>query len=329
MPLDCPTPRSPWPTDTTLIHQALPYNNADQFLAAAVPFLSNGVEAGDLVMCASGAANLALLCDTLPADTAAEVDFVGSQHWYRSPAQALSQAYRLIDHHAAPGRRVRFLGEPLAHRSGPDGLTEAATAAWMRYEARVNVMLAGQPAWLICPYDITRLGPQILHGITHAHPMVATPNRVWPGAYDEHDWFHSTPRDDFDEPPDVLYTQAVTVRTLGPTRNIIRAHARNSGLDQQAADLFVVAASEAMTNAIQHAGGMGVVRLWQEYDHMVCEVADYGSEHGLSLTDFGARPDQHRLGLRFITELCHRIQVSAGADGTVVRLHSYPAAAAS
>src|SRR5689334_5406451 len=85
------------------------------------------------------------------------------------------------------------------------------------------------------------------------------------------------------------------------------------------------AAEHEPTNAIQHAGGIGVVRLWQEHGHLVCEVADYGSDLGHTIT--GSRPssDRRRLGLRCIAEVCDHVQVSSGPDGTVIRLHSYPA----
>jgi anti-sigma regulatory factor (Ser/Thr protein kinase) len=323
---DCPTPRSPRPTDS-LIHQALPYRTTDQFLAAAVPFLSNGAAADDLVLCVTSAANLAQLRDRLPADALAKISLTDSRDWYRNPVQALGDAYRIVDQNAMLGRRVRFWGEPLAQDpdTRDDGHPGGTRSAWMRYEAQVNVVMAGHPAWIICPYDIARLGPQVLDGVTRTHPMITTPNRAWLGAYDERRWFHPARRTGLDQPARVLHLQVVTTEILAAARDAIRGHADAAGLGRPAVDRFVLAVNEAMSNAIEHAGGLGVLRLWLDPVHLVCEVTDYGP--GLA-RDPGERlgPDTDRardgFGSRVITGCCADVQVVAGSDGTVIRLRS-------
>jgi anti-sigma regulatory factor (Ser/Thr protein kinase) len=327
---DCPTPRSPRPTDR-LIHEGFPYRSVEQYLATAVPFLRNGTDADDLVVCIGSASNLALLRSELPPDSAAAITFRDSREWYRHPSQTLDEVYRLVDEHAVLGRRVRIWGELPAHavsprRGGPGRLQ----SSWMRYEAQLNVVLSRHPAWLLCAYDITGLGPGVLDAVTRTHPVIVTPNRAWPGAYDEDHRFHLPHEDDLDQPTDVAHRQMITSEMLGAGRDAVRHHAREVGLDEDATAAFVVAVNEAMTNAVQHGGGVGVLRLWHEPDHLVCEIADRGRGlgHDPAGSDDRTDPAHGRFGLHLIAELCADVRVVTSAEGTTIRLHSDPAALA-
>jgi serine/threonine-protein kinase RsbW len=95
-------------------------------------------------------------------------------------------------------------------------------------------------------------------------------------------------------------------------------------MDQARARDFVVAVSEIVTNAIEHGGGCGRVRLWVAEDEMICEVADEGE--GVDDLQAGSRPPavsaEGGYGLWMARSLCRRVygRTTEGV-GTTVWLH--------
>ncbi len=87
---------------------------------------------------------------------------------------------------------------------------------------------------------------------------------------------------------------------------------------------FAVAVNEIVTNAKEHGGGRGRVRVWRQHDELVCEVAD----EGIGVIDRAAGsvpppPSIHGgYGLWMARQLCLRVhgRTAAGA-GTTVWLH--------
>jgi serine/threonine-protein kinase RsbW len=87
---------------------------------------------------------------------------------------------------------------------------------------------------------------------------------------------------------------------------------------------FAVAVNEIVTNAKEHGGGRGRVRVWRQHDELVCEVADEGA--GVSDPAAGSGPPpvstHGGYGLWMARQLCRRVhgRTAAGA-GTTVWLH--------
>jgi two-component sensor histidine kinase len=62
-------------------------------------------------------------------------------------------------------------------------------------------------------------------------------------------------------------------------RRVLRA-VRRCGLGSDAADGFLIAVNEAMTNAVRHGGGVGRLGLWiarQTADHLAIESGPVGT----------------------------------------------------
>jgi serine/threonine-protein kinase RsbW len=108
---------------------------------------------------------------------------------------------------------------------------------------------------------------------------------------------------------------------MAAVRSFVRAAAEERGLARARADLLVLAVSELTTNTLQHTTGGGVVRLWGDDRHVVCEVADGGAAR-----PFGQMPaadSQRGRGLAIVERVVDEVSTSAGPDGTVVRVRMY------
>jgi CheY-like chemotaxis protein len=149
------------------VHEALVYSTMEEFLASTVPFVDEGLDAGDAVLVATKEANLKMLREALEAD-AARVDFVDSGEWYRSPTPTLEAYDRYIRVRLEEGaERVRIIGEPVWPRT-----SARAVAEWKRYESGINVALASLPTWVVCPYDAGELPEGILADAERTHPAL-------------------------------------------------------------------------------------------------------------------------------------------------------------
>lgn len=96
-----------------------------------------------------------------------------------------------------------------------------------------------------------------------------------------------------------------------------RAHAWQPG---DAADDFVLAVSEIVTNAVVHGGGTGVLTLWVERDRLTCRVTDTGP--GMADPAAGCTPPPPSApggyGLWLARNLTSTLLVSTSSAGTTV-----------
>ena len=105
---------------------------------------------------------------------------------------------------------------------------------------------------------------------------------------------------------------------VAAVRSFVRTAAVERGLAPTRAELLVLAVSELTSNTLQHTTGGGVVRLWSDDRHVVCEVADGGGARS-----FGQMPaaNSHRgRGLAIVQRVVDEVSTSTGPDGTVVRV---------
>lgn len=158
-----------------LSHQALVYSSEDEFLAATVPFVLEGLERGERVLAVTSIGNVAILQRALGTD-ADVVDFADAVEWYIDPATTLRTYQQYVDAHRAGGR-VRVIGEPVW-----GGLGGERVQAWTRYESLLNVAFAISPVSIMCPYDASALSPAIVHAAHCTHPEICTAGTVSPSS---------------------------------------------------------------------------------------------------------------------------------------------------
>ncbi|GAA0487746.1 hypothetical protein Ade02nite_11930 [Paractinoplanes deccanensis] len=106
---------------------------------------------------------------------------------------------------------------------------------------------------------------------------------------------------------------------LAPLRDFVRLHATALGLPGSRADLLTLAVSELATNTLQHTDSGGVVRLWAEDGHVVCDVIDSGPMRTLGRAMPAADAPRGR-GLAIVERICDQVGVEESPEGTRVRL---------
>jgi transcriptional regulator with XRE-family HTH domain len=152
-----------------LVHRALFYDGHDDFLAAAVPYLREGVARDERPLAVATAAQLRGLKAQLGRD-AKKVTLADSATWYDSPSAALMRYRAYLDDVTSSGARtVRVLGEPVWSKR-----SAASVKAWVRYESLVNLVFANASASLVCPYDLRHTPQHVIASARRTHPQVVT-----------------------------------------------------------------------------------------------------------------------------------------------------------
>jgi anti-sigma regulatory factor (Ser/Thr protein kinase) len=299
-----------------LLHQVAFYDDADGFLGAAVPYLRQGLEAGEPILVALGPDRTDLLRGALGVD-ADPIAFADVEGFGRNPARLLPAWQDFVDRHP-PGRPLRGLGEPIWPGRGAAAIDECERA-----EALFNVGLAPEPRPaldLLCLYDRSALDDDTLEEAVLSHPHLhgdgcARPNPDW----DDHQpepFAGSLP-----SPPLEARRIEFDRETLNGLRAAAGIEAGEAGLAEDRAADFVLAASELAANSVLHGGGCGTATIWREPGTLLVEVRDEGRiENPLAGR---VRPLPHRergRGLWVANQLVDLLQIRSGPGGTCARL---------
>ncbi|MCK2212233.1 sensor histidine kinase [Actinomadura sp. ATCC 31491] len=300
-----------------LVHHALVYGSDGHFVSVTAPFCQEGLAAGDKVLAVTTAANIALLRAALGRD-ADDVEFVEAAGWYDAPGRTLAAYDRYVQVHQDGRRRVRVIGEPVWQ-----GRSAAEETEWIRYESALNAAFAGQPAWIVCPYDERVLPGRIVAEARRTHPALLTPGGVRPSdAYVEPESFTC----DADAlplpppPPDPLADFPFD-GDLHLMRGLVRAAVAPLGMSEERVGLLLLAVNEVVSNAVEHGGGHGRLVVWAEGPVVVCDVTDPGRMER-SLPGFRTpEPTATRgYGLWVVRRVCDLLEIRTGPAGTQIRL---------
>jgi anti-sigma regulatory factor (Ser/Thr protein kinase) len=301
-------------TNPALIHQALLYADAQQFLAAVLPFILEGLDRDEPVLAVATKANSAMLREELN-DAAGAVKFVDPAQWYDAPGRTLAACHRYVRERRNGQERVRVIGEPVW-----SGWDQLETAGWKRFEASLNIAFAAAPAWMICSYDQRTLPPEVLADARRTHPQFsgggASPDYADPKTFYDQWQLDLTPA------PEGAYTSLPFDSDPAPVRHFAAAQATRLGLPPGRIDDLVLAVNEVATNAIRHGAGHGEIRVWRAERYLVCEVFDAGSG---ATEPFGYLPpdpdSEGGHGLWITRQLCDLVEIRTRPGGTTVRLY--------
>ncbi|QEU96383.1 sensor histidine kinase [Streptomyces kanamyceticus] len=316
-------------TCTGFVHQALCYDSDDAFLAGTVDFVREGLAADDAVLAVVDRHNVGLLRDAL-GGAEKEVDYVDAVDWYGFPSRTLGRYHDYCTEHGRGGaRRVRVIGEPVW-----TGRTPFETSEWIRYESLVNVAFADSGHRILCPYDTRALPADVVAGIRRTHPELAV------GSGEQRPSGRYVDPAEFVAECDRLGPEpeapAGSVREVGfqrgesvAVRLAAAEFARRGGLAQGRARDMAAAVHEVAVNAVRFGGGSGVLRLWQDADWVVCEVADHGGgARAVPVEDAGflghVPPDPYAAsghGLWVVRQLSDLVTERISARGSAVRLY--------
>jgi anti-sigma regulatory factor (Ser/Thr protein kinase) len=298
------------------VHPALFYRGESEYLAGTVPFVLAGLAAGAPVAVAVPGANLALLRAELGAD-AERVRMLDMTEAGRNPGRIIPSVLRAFAD-AHPGGPVRIIGEPIW-----PARSELEYPACAQHEALINHAFTGRDVTILCPYDADRLKPEVLADAEATHPVLvdADGERTSP-RYDP-DRIVATYNQVLPVPPElVLVLDATTDTEVTMARRLALDHAAGSGLSRSRATDVALAATELLTNSIEHGGGTGTLRLWAGHGHVVCEVHDSGT---LADPLAGRRPARaghpRGRGLLLVNQIADLVRTHTSADGTVIRAY--------
>ncbi|GAA1657122.1 ATP-binding protein [Catellatospora bangladeshensis] len=107
---------------------------------------------------------------------------------------------------------------------------------------------------------------------------------------------------------------------LAGLRGFVRDRAVAAGLATARAELLMLAASELMSNTLEHTGDGGLVRVWTEAGAVVCEVRDR-RPRGFRPPGAAVMPAADAMrgrGLAIVEQVCDVVSTAAG--GTAVQL---------
>jgi CheY-like chemotaxis protein len=159
-------------------HEALVYSSANELVEASVPFLRQGLAAGEDLLVVLRDHGVAALREAL-GDDAARVEFRDSVDWYRSPEHSVAGYTRYLDEHLGRGvPRVRVVAEVI----WPQRSLASEVAGWKHYEAKISMAMASVPVSFVCTYDTRELPADIVGAARQTHPVVRTVDGAWPSA---------------------------------------------------------------------------------------------------------------------------------------------------
>jgi anti-sigma regulatory factor (Ser/Thr protein kinase) len=310
----------PSPGPVGYSHRAVLYESSGDLAASVLPFLRQGLEAGEAVAAFVQEENVGALREGLSPAERKVVAVVSSDESYRHPARALAGLHGLLHDHVEEGRGARVVGEqPLAH------LPEEKVAELCRVDAAFDAVCAFPGVQVVCPYNARTLPPSLIERVQRSHgTLMADGGWVGNPAY---------------EPPEALLCEdrARTVLSEPPpwaaelrapespsqARRFVADHLATVGADGGAdVEDLLLAVGEVVANAFEHATAERV-RAWRTGSRMVCEVHDRGP--GIADVLAGYRQPEitwvKGRGLWLAHQLTDRVEIQTASDGTTVRLH--------
>ncbi|GAA2534345.1 MULTISPECIES: anti-sigma factor RsbA family regulatory protein [Streptomyces] len=297
------------------VHPALFYRGTDQYIAGTVPFLREGLDAGEPAAVAAPPDRLELIREGL-GERAAEVRFIDMTRAGRNPGRIIPSVLRKFADAQPSARRVRIIGEPIWQ-----GRSAVEYPACVQHEALINAAFTGRAVTILCPYDAGQLEKQALSDALATHPVVIDADgETQSTAYSPEQIIAR-----YNEPllaPLGAAAFPFAAQTLPDTRDFAVSQARSLGVSGVSLGDLELVVAELTTNSVVHGAGSGTLRIWAESDRIVCEVHDGGR-----LTDplAGRRPPNPTQpggrGLLLVHQLADLVRVHTGPDGTTIRCY--------
>jgi anti-sigma regulatory factor (Ser/Thr protein kinase) len=299
-------------------HEGGFYRSDSEFAALIVPFVEEGVAAGEPVIIGYDDRKAGLLQSWLTNPSA--VEFIGDQSLYATPARAIATYRRLFERHLAAGAaQIRIAGD--VPHPGNGGRFEG----WDRYESAVNTVWQDFPVWGRCLYDTTTAPKAVLEVVERTHPRIISPSgeRRASRHYQDTVAFEGLPA-----APDPLEASPPITELTRPSEAQARHALAQIGhgrlADTSLADL-TIGVSEAVSNARLHGQPPPTVRIWATPDRIVVTVHDTGPGPADPLAGLVPAPhsrSNHGLGLWIMHQLDIDVALVHSADGFTVRLRA-------
>ena len=295
-------------------HPALFYQGPWEYLSETIPFIRAGLAADEPVAVAVPRPRLELLREAL-GDLVERVRLVDMSEAGRNPGRIIAEVLRAaVDAH--PDKRVRVIGEPIW-----PGRSDLEYPACVQHEALINMAFSGLSVTILCPYDVASLDPVVIADAVATHPTLIQSGTSWPSPGYAPEQIMTEHNRALPEPADATVVPFDAGR-LRRARRRAAEHAERIGLAAERVDDVLLAVGEMAANSLRHGGGAGVLRLWTDADHVVCEVADSGVIDDPLVGRRPAAPGQlSGRGLLMVNHLADLVRMHTTSDGTVVRAY--------
>lgn len=302
------------PSVEPFVHPALFYRGEEEYLHGTVPFVRDGLKAGEPVAVAVPGPNLAMLKAALGEDVA-HVKFLDMTEAGRNPGRIIPRVLRAFaDTHRHT--RVRIIGEPIWA-----GRSTVEYPACVQHEALINPAFQGRDVTILCPYDADRLDGQVLTDAYATHPLIISGGRERPSTSYAPE--HVVAR--YNQPleqPAAAEELAFQADQLPGARRFAVGQASRFGLSGGRLEDVALIVAELTTNSVLHGGGSGVLRVWAEGGQVVCEVRDHGNlDDPLAGRRPPARDRPGGRGLLLVHSLADLVRLHTGPGGTAVRCY--------
>jgi hypothetical protein len=292
----------------TFRHCACLYEDDEQFLAAAVPFLTEGLESGQRSLAVTTPHQRALLGAALGARSES-VDYADSASFGGVPPRYLAACHR----YWKGGAGVRILAGPLwAGRSARE------ITAWTLMEAALNVTLASTSISMMCSYDAAALGQDIIVNALRTHPERAAGAARSPSAgySDPAEFARSFGAAPLPDPPATAEAFEFD-GDLRELRRFIAGSAVARGMAGGGAQMLVLAASEIGAYLKNRWPASTAVRVWEQQAAAVCDFRQPGgsvTDPFLALRPAGLVPGDGD-GLWLANQICDWMEIRPAATG--------------
>ncbi|WP_305015727.1 MULTISPECIES: sensor histidine kinase [unclassified Amycolatopsis] len=249
-------------------HVGLLYSGDTEYLDGTIPYILEGLKLDEPVAVAVPGRNLTLIEDAL-GDSAAEVELIDMTEAGRNPGRILPGVLlAFADNRPGP---VRIIGEPIW--AGRSPLEYPACA---QHEALINFAFGDRDLSILCPYDRTRLEDGVLADAERTHPILSGAD----GDRRSEGYAPDAVVEQYNLPlPEPVVADAFRfdLARLSAVRHFAQVRAEESGLAPNRVEDLVLAVAELSANSVLHGSGQGVVRVWRDEDHVLCEVIDEGT----------------------------------------------------
>jgi anti-sigma regulatory factor (Ser/Thr protein kinase) len=296
-------------------HSALLFDSDNELVAAALPYLTEGLAAGESALLTCRAERNAALTEALGDDE--RVVAIPRESVYPEAVQSVT-AYRriVLDQLARGSGRVRVIGEV------PFGTEPELWNAWIRFEGICNVALAPLALSTVCAYDTRDLPDPVRDGVVRTHPRLLGRD----GHHDNDGYVDLTTTHSGSEPgpagPPALHIPRVTYgEQLTEVRRGVLEALHRAAYGARTCGDFPVAVGEVVTNALVHGRPPVDVRLWLEPARVVCVVSDGGPGFDDPLA--GYLPPEHptsAAGLWLARQMCDTLSTARTGDRFAVHL---------
>ena len=303
-------------------HDAILYDNPEALLQAAVPFVEDGLSAGDLVVVQVPEHTWSMLQPQLASTQ--EIARGPLNDMYGNPHQALWSLKQLVEQEIRGGATaVRALAEI------PPTSLSVDYKNWGRSEALLNTAFSDLDYWGLCPYSRNDLSADVIDMAVRTHPWIvdSSSRQANPAFEPTRDYLTRVDSvrasDPLEAQPPFATQQLNTAADLTAARDKLEAAFKLTRLTvDRKADLSD-ALFEVAINAMLHGGELAHVQIWVAQDRILCQVRDSGSGLPDPLTGYQP-PDRSSsltgFGLWSARQLADSLTTTVEPKGFTVRL---------